>query len=111
MSRRHSLLPAACIGALLAMTIGAVNAQARPSSQAQVRQAVASIHSRFGSHGQRLDAISRLFVGAPYQLSPLGEGASGRIDRVPLVRFDRFDCVTFVEEVMALAWSRTVNDR
>lgn len=39
------------------------------------------------------------FVGAPYVLSPLGEGAG--IDDDPLIRLDAFDCTTFVETVLA----------
>jgi hypothetical protein len=43
------------------------------------------------------------FVGTPYRVSPLGEG-EGR-DADPLVRFDAVDCLTLVEQAMALAWA------
>ncbi len=52
---------------------------------------------------QRVEAISALFLGVPYKLGPLGEGPDGEFDRDPLIRFDAFDCTTFVETVMALA--------
>ncbi|MBP3397319.1 MAG: DUF1460 domain-containing protein [Alphaproteobacteria bacterium] len=39
------------------------------------------------------------FLGAPYVASPLGEGVAPDSD--PLIRFDAFDCVTFVETVLA----------
>ena len=39
------------------------------------------------------------FLGATYVTSPLGEGALPDAD--PLIRFDAFDCVTFVETVLA----------
>jgi hypothetical protein len=40
------------------------------------------------------------FLGAPYQNSPLGEGGMAP-DTDPLIRFDAFDCTTFVETVIA----------
>ena len=51
----------------------------------------------------RLELVSRPWVGAPYELSPLGEGEGPDDD--PRLRFDRFDCTTFVETAMALAYS------
>lgn len=39
------------------------------------------------------------FVGVPYLESPLGEGDG--YDNDPLIRFDAFDCTTFVETVVA----------
>jgi hypothetical protein len=50
---------------------------------------------------EKLRVVSDPFVGAPYLISPLGE-ASGP-DPDPLMRFDGFDCTTFVETVLALA--------
>ncbi|MFO0596592.1 MAG: DUF1460 domain-containing protein [Myxococcaceae bacterium] len=47
-----------------------------------------------------LEATSR-FVGTEYVLSPLGE-ATGR-DADPLVRWDAVDCVTMIEESIALS--------
>ena len=39
------------------------------------------------------------FLGVPYMNSPLGEGVMPDSD--PLIRFDAFDCTTFVETVLA----------
>ncbi len=39
------------------------------------------------------------FLGMPYMVSPLGEGALP--DDGPLIRYDAFDCTTFVETVLA----------
>lgn len=41
------------------------------------------------------------FVGAPYVLSPLGEGSGHDPD--PLFRFDAVDCVTMIEQSIALS--------
>lgn len=43
--------------------------------------------------------IGQEFVGLPYAESPLGEGFAPDAD--PLIRTDAFDCVTFVETVLA----------
>lgn len=52
---------------------------------------------------KRLAEISRLFLNKPYYLGALGEGLSGNYDQYPLYRVDAFDCLTFVETVLALS--------
>lgn len=52
---------------------------------------------------RRLDEVSKSFLGTPYKLGPLGEGPKGEFDRDPLVRYDKFDCTTYVETVAALS--------
>ena len=49
---------------------------------------------------------SGLLLGAPYRVSPLGEG--GGIDPDPRFRLDAFDCVTLVETAIALGSSGSV---
>jgi hypothetical protein len=56
----------------------------------------------------RIAKASAAFVGTPYVLDPLGEGAGATPDPDPIVRFDGVDCVTFVEETLALAESPTL---
>lgn len=51
----------------------------------------------------RAEALSAAFLGVPYAADPL-IGSSTTPERV-VVRFDAFDCVTYVETVLALAWS------
>jgi hypothetical protein len=50
---------------------------------------------------QRLLRVSERFLGTPYVRSPLGEQAG--VDPDPRFRLDAADCVTFVEETIALA--------
>lgn len=50
---------------------------------------------------ERVARASDGFLGTAYALSPLGEGAGKDPD--PLVRWDAVDCVTMVEQSMALA--------
>jgi hypothetical protein len=58
----------------------------------------------------RLAAMSQHFMGKPYLVDPLGEGPSGEFSQNPLVRFDGFDCVTYVETVLALVLSKNYAD-
>jgi N-acetylmuramoyl-L-alanine amidase-like protein len=76
---------------------------AEPLSNAHIQDELRRIEQQAASLPQRVEAISALFLGVPYKLGPLGEGASGAFDRDPPIRFDAFDCTTFVETVMALA--------
>ncbi len=48
-----------------------------------------------------LASNSEKFLGLQYGTSPLGEGKAPDTD--PLIRFDVFDCTTYVETVMALS--------
>src|SRR5207253_920340 len=43
------------------------------------------------------------FVGTPYKLSPLGEGPGAPLDPDPTFDLRHVDCLTLVEEVLALA--------
>lgn len=49
----------------------------------------------------RVDAVSASMLDRPYVNDPLGEGVAPDTD--PLVRYDAFDCLTYVEEVLALS--------
>ncbi|OGT27047.1 MAG: hypothetical protein A3I77_02345 [Gammaproteobacteria bacterium RIFCSPLOWO2_02_FULL_42_14] len=51
--------------------------------------------------------ISRSFLGKPYVAGAQGEGERGEFDRAPLFRFDAFDCVTYVNNVLALSLSHS----
>lgn len=53
--------------------------------------------------GQRMKAVSDALLGQPYLVDPTGEGVEPDPD--PPARYDAFDCLTFVEEVLALTLS------
>ncbi len=59
---------------------------------------------------QKIEFISNALLGKSYQDGPLGEGKSGEFDADPLFRFDKFDCTTFVETVLAFALSNNIDD-
>lgn len=50
---------------------------------------------------ERMAVISAAMLGKPYVSDPLGEGVG--TDPDPIARYDAFDCLTFAEEVLALA--------
>jgi hypothetical protein len=50
---------------------------------------------------ERLLRVSERFLGTPYALSPLGEGSG--VDPDPPFRLDVVDCLTFVEQSLAMS--------
>ena len=56
--------------------------------------------------GRLADVVERS-LGTPYDPGPLGEGPGGKYDADPIVDFSRVDCVTFVEQSLALAASKS----
>lgn len=58
----------------------------------------------------RIVYFSHLFLGAPYVGGCLGEGETGRFDQSPLYRFDCFDCLTYVNTVLALAYASSAQE-
>jgi hypothetical protein len=79
---------------LAAGTWGSLDEAARVARAAELRERALP---------DRVVAVSEGFLGTRYQLSPLGEGEGPDAD--PRLSFDAVDCVTFVEEVMALSVS------
>ena len=58
---------------------------------------------------QRVVLFSELLLDRPYVLFPLGEGRSGEFDQAPLYRMDAFDCETYIDSVLALAFGEDLN--
>jgi|GEM_PF-3386485 len=65
---------------------------------------------RYTSITDRSKFFANYFVGRPYLLGSLGDGALSCIDQRPFMRSDVFDCVTFVVTVLALSMSSSVLD-
>lgn len=92
----------------LLLILSIATAFAAPREEAQD---ILAQFSQESSVQKRLDLMSKMFVGFPYgKGGPLGEGENGRYDQDPLYRFDAFDCTTYVETIMALAYARNVNE-
>jgi hypothetical protein len=61
-----------------------------------------------GSAAGRIEALSRQFLGRPYVSNPLlGSAESGEIFTASI---EAFDCVTYIETILALSRASTVDD-
>ncbi|WP_240009562.1 N-acetylmuramoyl-L-alanine amidase-like domain-containing protein [Marinomonas algicola] len=58
----------------------------------------------------KIEYLSATLLGSPYVDGSLGEGDQGKYDKDPLVRFDVFDCTTYVEAVLAGAISTSPDE-
>jgi hypothetical protein len=80
------------------------------SRQAEADQTIQQLYHSLNSKpisnfSQRIAFISEQFLGKPYETGPLGESNLDNYDQLPLYRTDAFDCVTFIETVLALTVS------
>ncbi len=57
--------------------------------------------------GARVQVLAKAGLGTPYADGPLGEGPEGKFDQDPLIDLSRVDCVTYVEQTVALATATT----
>ena len=64
-----------------------------------VEQAVRESHQQ--PIHERINLISKSLLGRAYRIDPMGEGVPPDTD--PMVQYEAFDCLTYVEEVLSLA--------
>lgn len=57
-----------------------------------------------------LENLSNFFLNVPYVLGALGEGPLARFDQSPLYRHDGVDCLTYVNTVLALYFSKSFEE-
>lgn len=96
---------AVTMGLLLSLTNHAVNT---PVIEQEADVAIEKLYHNLNampnkSMAERIDWISKQFIGVPYVLGSLGEGAHARYDQFPKYRVDSFDCDTYVNTVIGLA--------
>ncbi len=72
-------------------------------SREQLDAYLSELHTRKPSLNSRIEDVLERSLGAPYANGPLGEGPNGEFDPDPLMDLERVDCVTFVEQTLALA--------
>jgi hypothetical protein len=83
------------------------HAQPRDVSRRRVEQLLSKTRSN-GSAGARIEFFSRHFLGRPYTINPLIGSAD--MPEVFTASLDGFDCVTYVETVLALSCSSSVDE-
>lgn len=59
---------------------------------------------------EKIAFYSQLAIRTPYVRGCLGEGVHGKYDKDPLIDFSRVDCMTFCEQILALAISKNYQD-
>jgi hypothetical protein len=72
-------------------------------SEAEAAATLRRIHEQHATMKARIAAISERFVGTPYRFDPLGEGAGAKEDPDPTFDLSRVDCLTMIEEIIAMA--------
>ena len=83
------------------------HAQPLGLSRRRVEQLLSKSKS-YRSAGDRIEVLSRFFLGRPYTINPLI--GSAEKPEVFVTSLDGFDCVTYVETILALSRASTVDD-
>lgn len=110
--------PASYVGPAVLITLAWIPLAARaapdapgvvgPATAHELRALVVALrHEAFGERVRRISAALR---GTPYASDPLGEGPGATPDPDPTFDLGVVDCTTFVELVMALARSPSVDE-
>ena len=76
----------------------------------EIEQVMRNVLSAEPDVNKRIEFYSELAKGTPKVLFCLGEGPDGKYDKDPLIDFARADCMTFVEQTLALAISKTYKE-
>jgi hypothetical protein len=89
----------------LAMMISCLEAQSNPSLHK-----IYTKHKNTAPSINRAMQISATFIGAPYSEFLLGDGPNSNLSPKPIYRLDKFDCITYVETVLALTYTTAPHD-
>jgi D-alanyl-D-alanine carboxypeptidase/D-alanyl-D-alanine-endopeptidase (penicillin-binding protein 4) len=89
-------------------TLWAITARhfSRESQSLQEARTLFRLYTGVDSLQQRLRSFSESLLGRPYLLGPTGEGAGSAVEPKPIINLHEFDCVTYMEHVMALAYAQ-----
>ncbi|HUW60840.1 MAG TPA: N-acetylmuramoyl-L-alanine amidase-like domain-containing protein [Candidatus Bathyarchaeia archaeon] len=77
---------------------------------ADVDACLAGLNARQCRYAGRVADLARAAIGTPYAPDPLGEGPGAPYDADPLMDLSKVDCVTFVEQTLALAAAKSYRD-
>ena len=83
------------------------HAQPRGLSRRRVEELLSKTKS-YRSAGDRIEVLSRFFLGLPYTINPLI--GSAEKPEVFTASLDGFDCVTYLETILALSRASTVDE-
>lgn len=71
---------------------------------------LAGLNARQSRYADRVADLARAAIGTPYAPDPLGEGPGAPYDADPLMDLSKVDCVTFVEQTLALAAAKSYRE-
>ncbi len=74
----------------------------------KITQQIVKASSQFLTIGERLKFITAQFIGKPYIINPL-IGSDTEPERFTAT-YDGFDCVTYLETCLALAWAKKADE-
>jgi len=90
-----------------AITLAALFATGPRLTDSDLERAIGQAQ-RSPAIADRIEQLSRLFLGTPYGEFPLGEGSG--VESQPRWRADMVDCQTYVETVLAMANARSLSE-
>jgi hypothetical protein len=102
-----------CVALFLAASLPFLGAASEPifkMPEPALDSYLADLSVREPSFSTRLVEVAKQSLGTPYADGPLGEGSQGKYDKDPLIDLTRADCVTFVEQTIALAASTSYEE-
>jgi len=97
------------IGLLILLSATSIAGQEQEAN-IRINQIYNTLDNNKFNISERISIISEKFLGKPYFLGALGEGNHGDYNQLPLYRTDVFDCETYVDTVLALAFASNLND-
>jgi len=96
------------IGLLILLSATSIAGQEQEAN-IRINQIYNTLDNNKFNISERITIISSKFLGKPYFLGALGEGNHGDYNQLPLYRTDVFDCETYVDTVLALAFASNLN--
>lgn len=98
------------IGCILAACMSAGGQPLYQMTPGEIGSYLENLDARGCDFARRVQDVALCSLGTPYARGPLGEGPDGEYDTDPLADFARVDCVTFVEQTLALAAARSYDE-
>ena len=75
----------------------------------EINVLIQNVIQTYSTTTEKIAFYSGLALETPYARDCLGEGTEGSYDKDPLIDFTRVDCLTFCEQILALAISKDYN--
>ena len=87
----------------VSVLLSALGATVYDQTPSETDAYLTQLHQQQPTFQTRLERVINDSLGTPYHDGPLGEGPGAPYDSDPLIDLSRVDCVTFVEQSVALA--------